>query len=589
MSRTPVVTKFKTATCALCRQRKLRCDGETPCGPCSRARTSVVCTYTPKSRGQLRSELPKGAACISCRQRKRRCDGNFPCRTCKESSHPAQCQYRANAPSRKREIPLSCDGASTSSSRSTITPSTCTLYSSPFKSPPDSGDDIDTLLRFLPLPDFDNSATNLGLSVSGGSPAPNPITLPSLPSYIGDPILDYTSTGFPDPAQDGVTDLFGLRDLFLDHSWHYGLNITAEKRDALSRGDTSGLIVAPVLVNVCQLMGCLLATHSLSGTWHYLQGQTDGEIAQTQIILDTLQGGDSVLNPPTAMQVHCLLALYYALKADLTTYDELWDKLGDVVLRNLAMFTLDEMSVQSKPQIDSDACCPRGAMQEALSTFSVIVLLEICRPLVLKLPLSFDPSILANFRQLAATNRMGTELNFLRAKNALFLFDSQQLVAQYGSCEFDDPASSIWFRRYWDLIEDIQAHLTEINTPLLEVSFVYQAEVLTLRICVITALAALLDLHALFAPFQPESRRKHGEAIEQIAAITCLFYDTDFPYLDCTVGVAWATALRSNFADAPAQWDECSRTRAQRVSQSLDIIRDSYRKLGQAVPYVPQL
>ncbi|KAJ7327930.1 hypothetical protein DFH08DRAFT_884213 [Mycena albidolilacea] len=70
---TPTIVRFKTATCILCRQRKLRCDGGSHCGPCSRTKTPVVCTYVPRTSGQLRSELPKGGACLPCRRRKRVC------------------------------------------------------------------------------------------------------------------------------------------------------------------------------------------------------------------------------------------------------------------------------------------------------------------------------------------------------------------------------------------------------------------------------------------------------------------------------------------------------------------------------------
>ncbi|KAJ7056014.1 hypothetical protein C8F01DRAFT_1234061 [Mycena amicta] len=89
----------RTPTCTLCRQRKLRCDGKSPCGPCSRARRGsvVVCTYVPKPVGLTRTELPKGAACFSCRRRKRKCDGILPCLTCRSKGHGAACEYGSRA------------------------------------------------------------------------------------------------------------------------------------------------------------------------------------------------------------------------------------------------------------------------------------------------------------------------------------------------------------------------------------------------------------------------------------------------------------------------------------------------------------
>jgi hypothetical protein len=103
------------------------------------------------------------------------------------------------------------------------------------------------------------------------------------------------------------------RKLFLDHSWQYGLNVTPEKRDALSRGDTSGIIVHPVLVDVCQLLGYLLANHASSETWVYFQGQTDGKAEQALIIFCVLQSPDSKLDLGTEIQVYSLLLLYYVM------------------------------------------------------------------------------------------------------------------------------------------------------------------------------------------------------------------------------------------------------------------------------------
>ncbi|KIP05149.1 hypothetical protein PHLGIDRAFT_164926 [Phlebiopsis gigantea 11061_1 CR5-6] len=62
-------------TCLACRTRKMRCDGATPeCGPCSRARKPLNCTYSDKSLIQRDTNLlPKGAACLPCRRKKKVC------------------------------------------------------------------------------------------------------------------------------------------------------------------------------------------------------------------------------------------------------------------------------------------------------------------------------------------------------------------------------------------------------------------------------------------------------------------------------------------------------------------------------------
>ncbi|KAJ7081179.1 hypothetical protein B0H15DRAFT_472420 [Mycena belliarum] len=600
----PTVTaKFKTQTCVLCRQRKLRCDGETPCSPCTRARTPVVCVYIPRSAGQLRSELPKGAACKPCRQRKRRCDGDLPCRTCKGGSRPDECSYHDKAPGRKsihaeRDRLVAPDGASTCSSRSTAaSPPYPPRSPEPLELPADSVQDpTATLDLYLPVPEwpwcFDPSTASQGFPSIADSPASNSVALPSLPYP---PQLPETS-GFPDT--DNAAELFVVRNLFLDHCWNYGLNLSGEKRDALSRGDA--VAAPPVLLHLCQLLGYLFTSHSHAGRWHYFPEQSAGEAAEARAVHAILSGGALDADPATALQSHMLLAMYYGIKCDGPAYMEVWTRLSALTLRHLPLITVDETTPMRCPaQLNSESFCPQSPAQELLSTFCEIILLEIGRVLIWKLPPAMAPGVLSRFRALAATQGMGTELNYLRARSLLFMFDANQLVDEYRrydpsapsdlfslTCPLTRnaalPVDAEWSARYWCLIEDIHAHLAEIDTPVFEVSFIHQAQVLTLRISVSTALAALAALHALFAPFQPEARRKRGEAIEHMAAIAGLFYDTDYPYLDATLGAAWETALQPV---AGEDWTaQCAR-----VVRALEVIRDCHRRLSEAVPYVPIL
>ncbi|KAJ7710613.1 hypothetical protein B0H17DRAFT_1027431 [Mycena rosella] len=588
MSKAPSVAKFKTPTCVLCRQRKLRCDGESPCGPCSRARTLVVCTFIPKTSGQLRSELPKGAACISCRQRKRRCDGILPCRTCTAASRAHECEYR-DRPNRRgflaeqdrRSLP---DGASTCTSRSANTsPSYTPGYSSSRDLPPETEHTDSRFNLFLPSPGssglFNIYANDRPLSMSGGSSVANSFAFPYLPTGG-----NTSSIAFREVSLERASELFSVRNLFLDHCWHYGLNVTAEKRDALSRGDTSGALVAPVLVNICQLLGYLLANHSQSEIWQYFQGQTEDEAHQARITFDFLDRRDSRLDPEPSLQAYALLVLYYGMKGDIVMHTKTWTKLGDLIARDMAALGLDDIpSLDHTTQLDFSSY-PRGTGQEALSTFSMIIFLELGRTLVWKLPPSLDPQILAKFRQLATRHRTGTEMNFMRAKSNLFLFDSRQLVTELGRSELGQPPSAAWSRRYWILIREIHTHLNVLNMPLLEVSVIHEAQVLTLKICIIFALAALIDLYAVFSPFQSEARSKHCATVEEMAAVCSVFSGRDFQYLDSGLGLCWSLALRPIFHDPDAQ---AAVARSQAGYQSaLDIIRECRRGLSQATPYV---
>ncbi|KAJ6576895.1 hypothetical protein DFH09DRAFT_1310907 [Mycena vulgaris] len=380
-----------------------------------------------------------------------------------------------------------------------------------------------------------------------------------------------------------MAELFEVRNLFLDHSWNYGLDLPVEKREALSRGDTSGLIVHSLLVNVCQLLGYLIATHrSSSAMWLYFEDQTEGEVMQACIISEVLRRSPHTLDPVTTMQVYSLFARYYGTKGDTATFAQLFDQLGNIVRGTLADLGLDDtLPLLHVPQLATSSSLPRASAQEARSAFSGVMWLEFGVCLVLKLPPMLDLSIWA-------THQTDTETNFIRAKSALVLYDTRQLVADWGRWPVGHPASTLWSMRYSNLIEDIYAHLKVINTSVLEEAFIHETQVLTLKSCVLVALAALVELYALFAPYQPDSRRRHSETVQQIAAITGMFALRDFQYLDASLALCWSIALRPICADHPsAAGEDFSHVHSHGILQSgLNIIREAHERLSRASPYV---
>jgi hypothetical protein len=71
----------------------------------------------------------------------------------------------------------------------------------------------------------------------------------------------------------------------------------------------------------------------------------------------------------------------------------------------------------------------------------------------------------------------------------------------------------------------------------MEVAFIHELQVITLKGNIIIALSALAGLYGLLAPSQPESRRKHRQVVTEIATISSMFSDRDVQYLDPTLGV----------------------------------------------------
>ncbi|KAJ7753936.1 hypothetical protein DFH07DRAFT_505932 [Mycena maculata] len=608
--------KVKTPCCVLCRKRKLRCDGEIPCAPCSRAKCLVVCTYIPRPVGRIRSELPKGAACSSCRRRKKRCDGNLPCTTCKAASRPEQCQYE-DRPLRRKPKPAghnkdhdrSAQKANSSSSRTTLlTPGN---YSH-LEVPSDSMDDILSLIGHLPLSKLSDlyTANNTHSSICTSPSPSSAMDLPKFPqiplhhdSTSTDPITSLSSSPLLSSSVLNSTPLFGfsreaelfaVRNLFLDHCWRCGLNVTVEKRDAISRGDISGVFIHPVLVNVSQLLGYGIAYHQ-SETWLFFNTQTVGEVEQTLEVFNVIHGRQSCLDPATMMLAYTLIAFYFSWRGDLSLGFKLVENVGSIVSQNYNNMRLEDTTPVGPSLYPS--CCPQGPVQETRSAFCGMIWLDVARSLIFRLPSLLAPSILIKFRQLAvisfalilpqtlnpnqAINSASTELNFIRAKSALCLFDSEQLRSGWGH-----STATKWSERYWRLFEDINAHLRILNTSLMEVSFIHEFQILTLKTCgILVAFAALANMHALLAPFQPGAQRKHGEVVDEIARISSTFTERDYRYMASLVGVAWSIALRPVFDGVFTL--PSSGVRAHGVSQSsLEIIRDCHRKLMQIAPFV---
>ncbi|KAJ7909161.1 hypothetical protein B0H13DRAFT_2014768 [Mycena leptocephala] len=556
--------KFKTPTCALCRRRKLRCDGGDPCGPCSRTRTPVTCTYVPKTVGQLRSELPKGGAC--------RCDGQKPCRTCTQTSRPDECQYRETGQGRRKplkpaphEDQSSSDSTSNSSSSRPTTPSHIEITNECLDLP----HRLAPFLRVVP-----RITSNIPRIISGGSKgSPGfPFTLPSL-----DSVSSALQVNPLPQDKDCHAESFTARNVLLEHGWQYGLSVTTEKREALCIGDLSSLIVDPTLVNVCELMGYLVRLHSHPEAWLPFNSQTAVETELDLLIrhkLESVSGRGS--DPLLCLQAYTLLSLYSAQKEDIHSCQEFLVKASNIVVHHAATLGLQDAS--------ADTWCPK---LDASAAFSQMIYLDIECGLILNLPSVIDPGLLENFRLQVATHWTDTEINFMRAKGILFLSDSQQLVGAWSRWDLGDPAPTAWSKRYWALIDEIHSHITFLKTALVDVACIpaLRGAQPTLKTCVITALAALVELYGLFAASQPEWRRKHCEAVAEICNITRGFSDKDYEYLDPILGVCWSIACRTLY-DVP-EWDvQGCAPYADGISRStLLFFHECNRKLRRASPF----
>ncbi|KAJ7472843.1 hypothetical protein FB451DRAFT_1558971 [Mycena latifolia] len=398
-------------------------------------------------------------------------------------------------------------------------------------------------------------------------------TLYALPTFLDSISVPFST--LDSMSQDAK--LLSLRNLFLEHGWKYGLNVTTAKRQALSAGDSS--IVDPILVNVCELMGYLVHHHLHPEGWLSNNSQTTAEAELYLSICDKLEGApDLVLDPLLCLQAYTVLVLYCVQKEDIRGGEEFLVKASKVVGRHAATLGLeDALALDWCPVFDESYLSPRSVAEEVRAAFSQIIYLDACCRVILRSELVIPPRQLETFRQLVVVHGSDTELNLMRAKSTLFLADSQQLVEEWNRCV--GPAPSAWSKRYWKLIEDIHAHINFINTALVDLSCIpeLQGAQPSVKICILLAMAALAEAYGLFAPSHLELRQKHREAVTGITTITKSFSDADYPYLDPTVGVCWSIASRKLYEDTPVEGD-------LRFGTQLD---ECCRKLRQASPYAP--
>ncbi|KAJ7640703.1 hypothetical protein DFH06DRAFT_1214999 [Mycena polygramma] len=514
MSSSSLTAKVKPPTCKVCRQRKVRCDGEEPCGPCSRGRKTFNCEYLDPSAATA-VELPKGAACIPCWKRKRKCDGNRPCQTCKNTTQPDACQYRDKVPRRE----------------------------------PQAGDDDNRI-------SISDETSRSSLSSPTVSASTSEQDHSSLEVVENRSLTNALDTHICQKA-DRAAELSSVRNLFLDQSWEYGLNISADKRAAIARGDTSGTLVHPALTAVCELLGYVLASQVESADYAYLEGHWAArETAQLDRTLLLLDGpGDSAPDPVTRVQVYKLLAVYCVRREKVHGYQEYLGHAANVALRHQALLGLDD----SMPPSVIGAGLPQGPVEEGRSALAHLVYLEVAGRILRKRSPHLPAVMIAKFGRLAGCHSEETELNFLRAMTVIHFDESQQLVAEWNTVESDGMVGSEWAERWIALSKRLHAHLLTLRSTITGHDHAHKVVVLLLQSCMVVTLAGMAILHAVFAPFQAFAFKKHSSIINAIALISRSFAPEDHQHFDCTLGLCWDIASHeiSKPTEPPPQWKVC--------------------------------
>ncbi|KAJ7494453.1 hypothetical protein B0H11DRAFT_2004708 [Mycena galericulata] len=548
----------KTSTCGRCRTKKIRCDGQNPCGPCSRARVDVTCSYTAPSASHG-PELRKGAACTACRRKKKKCSGNWPCRTCIISKKEDDCKFDDGSQLSftraliERTLELEqllsqAKQAPPNSSSYAVGPDLSAeldqLLSSNSLAPPES-----TLLDQDPFIDDLGPSRDVGSTLGQHDPAFHYVET----GYNPAPTQALISAGAPEQPPEPVIPLvespaekqFRIRKLFLSKRIQFGFTLPPHKLAALTNGDMTGADVHPVLVHVCHLWGYMLDYYDRYRTWTYAPDKNGDEVAQMRLILGTVNGMlGPVPDPVTTLLTYISVSLYFFHKGDFSRGQEFL-----TVASNTAMtHDLDLAAVSQVPSESEHkgmySIDPFSEADQLRATFSHLIYVAVSAQVVLATPSVIDSRLIDKFDLLMDTQvTSNVDINFLRAKSIRLLTQTRKLTAKWNNGQHPPPA---WFEEYWKLVEQLHTHLGILHPVTLRASFIPDAHTseLGLKLSSTMALTALADLHGIFAPSHVESSRRYRDAVLEIVSISSTFSLEDCQYLDPILPLCWSVATK---------------------------------------------
>ncbi|KAF7359158.1 hypothetical protein MSAN_01257400 [Mycena sanguinolenta] len=386
------------------------------------------------------------------------------------------------------------------------------------------------------------------------------------------------ASGSAHRAESSEEKMLRLRNTFLLKRSQFGFALPAHKLSALIAGDLSGASVHPVLVHLCHLWGYMLDYYEQNQTWTYAPGKNGDEVAQIRLILGSLNGMlGPAPTPVTSLITYISMSLYFFHKNDFSRGQEFLNVAGDTVLKH----DLDLAALANIPSgtesNDAYSIVPLDEYGELRSAFSHLIYTAVAANVVLTAPPLLDTRLLDNFDLLMDTHVINNaDINFMRAKSIRLLKQSRQLTAAWNNSHSPSPS---WFDQYWKLIEKLHAHLGVLNPTQLRISFIPDAHVpgLVLKLASTMALAALADLHGVFAPSHVESSRRYRDAVAEIVSISSTFSIDDCQYLDPILPLCWSVATK-RILDSEVLYEN--------QESIMSTIRACNYNLQQALPFV---
>ncbi|KAJ7284501.1 hypothetical protein C8J57DRAFT_1216930 [Mycena rebaudengoi] len=374
-----------------------------------------------------------------------------------------------------------------------------------------------------------------------------PITLAH--DTVGHPDLGVSLDVIPNFGVTTETEeekLFRLRALFLQVAPQYGFSLSLKKLDAIAKGDMTGLVVHPVLVHVCHLWGHFLDFPKQNGTLADFEIE---ELTHMRLIQGSINGMfGPAPTPITSLITYMTVSCYFFRKG--------LPNRGQEFLANASNAALEhDMDLACLGNVYSEkidqrfSVFPNNDDDEIRATFSHLIYIGTVVHLTMKSPLVVDARLVDMFNLLMSTQAATSthvDVNFMRAKSIRLFAETRQLTSTWNGSASSPSPPALWFDRYWKLIEQIHLHIGLLQPAALKVSFIpdYHSIGLFLKLSTILALAALADLHAIFAPSHPESSRRYRDTLTETVSISSTFSSDDFQYLSPILSLCWTVATQ---------------------------------------------
>ncbi|KAJ3520271.1 hypothetical protein NM688_g9187 [Phlebia brevispora] len=589
------------------------------CGPCSRARKPINCTYAAvpaHSQGPKTALLQKGAACLACRRKKKKCDAKRPaCNTCKVAGKEYECEYddelrqSVTAALLWRTQELEQRLAMYESQRPPQLPPAISPPSVPFSPTIDSPMqlfDFSGVSGMLPgasfcLVDPANQLLTLSPGPAGPSTLPMihptasaPVPFPALSPFevSGDVhphealvrmLLPNPPLHFSDGAVLPLQNTFELRSMFLAHNVQIGIYLRESKWKAVKEGDFSGEIVHPTMVHLAQLIGGAL--------WRMTHKEGAVIVSEELELRNALSALTNPPEPATQVSINCLLAWYFLFKRQLEDGRAYLVKAYQIVADfglQLSPTAADAMTPMSEPDEDT---------KELITALSQLLYLDKAGIIVLSMPSVLNDEY---DRQVKALPLMQPWMAkhcvvTMRARSVYFLQQALRLsrirteTASKSMIHTSDytALSPDWYTQYWETLEEVSQHVGILVPQMLKSTLCSDPRHgVSLKVCMMIAMAAQLELYRLPATYHAESRQKVLDVVLEIVGLSKGFRDEDFALLDPILGSCWTVVATALSQERQSFMEISEMEPAAQWSEAFSIMIQCASKLGTRLPYM---